>query len=71
MGSEGVKYSVRDEGSRKQSAETPKARKFDIVKTVRVVKEEVRSKRPKLFSEHAGVPDVFKNNLKDDALPLS
>ena len=62
---------MRDEGSRKQSAGTPKVRKFDIVKTVRVVKEEVRSKRPKLFSEPVGLPDVFNNNLKDDALPLS
>ena len=45
-------------------------RKFKLVWTVRLVKEEVQSKHQKLFRELGELPDVFCINLKDGAVPL-
>ena len=57
-------------GARNNLLGKPEVRKFNIVKTVRVVKEEIQSKHPKLFGELGVLPDVFKINLKEDAVPL-
>ena len=57
-------------GARNNLIGKPEVRKLSLVKTVRLVIDEVRSKHPKLFGKLGVLPDVFKINLKDDAVPL-
>ena len=57
-------------GGRNNLLGRPEVRKFNLVRTVRLVKEEVQSKHPKLFRELGELPDVFRINLKDGAIPL-
>ena len=52
-------------GGRNNLLGRPEVRKFNLVRTVRLVKEEVQSKHPKQFRELGELPDVFRINLKD------
>ena len=45
-------------------------KRFKLVRTVRLVKEEAQPKHPQLFRELRELPDVFRIHLENGAVPL-